>query len=279
MPLIIITGLPSSGKSVVCSEIKKFFESKNKNVHVISENVVINDSNLKKNVLYKDSGKEKEVRSIMKASFLRVISPDVLVIIDGLNYIKGYRYELYCATKSAKTTQCTLHCQTSSDTSWEYNIKRNLEDQYDKDVFDALVMRYEAPDSRNRWDSPLLYLMSDSTVPLQDLFDSLYCRKPPPPNQSTQCPPLGDTNFLFELDSMTKSVIDSIMSSKKLNMEGEIKIPGCDEYFLLSSDRNTSLPELLRLKRQFLSYVKLHPNLYNNNNLNKLFVQYLNSNM
>lgn len=279
MPLIIVTGFPASGKTHVSNELKRFFEEKNKTVKVISENDILKDKNLCKNELYKDSRQEKEIRSIIKSSFLREVSPDELIIIDGLNYIKGYRYELYCATKSAKTTQCTLHCQTGRATSWEYNLKRIPSEQYNEEIFNELILRYEPPDCRNRWDSPLFYLMSDSSLPFQDIYDALYCRKPPPPNQSTQCPPVSDTNFLHELDNTTKSVIECIMSNKKLNIEGEIKIPGCDEYFILSSDKSCSLPDLLRLKRQFLSYVKLHPTLYNNKSLTKLFVQYLNSNL
>ena len=255
------------------------FEEKKKEVMIISENDILRENNLSRNELYVDSKKEKEIRSIIKSNFLRVISPDKLIIIDALNYIKGYRYEIYCATKSAKTTQCTLYCQTGSNTAWEFNLKKNTCDQYSKEVFDGLVLRFEEPDSRNRWDSPLLYLMSDSSVPLQDLYDALYCRKPPPPNQSTQCPPLSDTNFLHDLDNAIKTVIECIMTNKKLNMEGEVKIPDCDECFVISSEKNITLPELIRLKRQFLSYVKLQPTLYNNKNLTKLFVQYLNSNL
>ncbi|KAK6619235.1 hypothetical protein RUM44_003617 [Polyplax serrata] len=279
MPLIVITGFPASGKTHVTNQLKQFFEKLDKKVVVISENDILRDNALCRNDLYKDSRKEKEIRSIIKSSFTRSISPDEITIIDGLNYIKGYRYELYCVTKSAKTTQCTLHCQTGPDAAWENNQKREESERYSREIFDALVLRYEPPDSRNRWDSPLFYLLSDSSVPLQDIQDALYSRKPPPPNQSTQCPPVSDTNFLHELDNTTKSVIDTILASKKLNMEGEIKIPGSDECFVLSTEKNTSLPELLRLRRQFLSYVKLHPTLYNNKSLSKLFVQYLNSNL
>lgn len=52
--------------------------------------------------------------------------------------------------------------------------------------FDALVLRFEAPDSRNRWDSPLFTILKDDPLPCEAISDALYKRKAPPPNQSTQ---------------------------------------------------------------------------------------------
>ena len=98
----------------------------------------------------------------------------------------GYRYELYCISKAAKTTQCTLHCDTNSEESWEWNFKRPESSQYSREVFDALVLRYEAPDSRNRWDSPLFTIHPDEELPFEHICGALFERKAPPPNQSTQ---------------------------------------------------------------------------------------------
>lgn len=52
--------------------------------------------------------------------------------------------------------------------------------------FDALVLRFEAPDSRNRWDSPLFTILKDDTLPFEEISDAVFKRKAPPPNQSTQ---------------------------------------------------------------------------------------------
>lgn len=279
MPVIILTGIPASGKTKTANELKEFFEGKSKKINLISENEVIKGMQMKKDDVYSDSKIEKEVRSIIRSNFTRTISQDEIMIIDALNYIKGYRYELYCASKGSKTTQCTIHCDANPGVAWDYNISRDSAEQYGKEVFDGLILRYEAPDSRNRWDAPLFSVCNNLTIPFQEIYEALFNRKPPPPNQSTQCPPLSETNFLYETDSLTQEIISSIISSKKLNLEGEISVPRCDEKFLLTSDKNTSLAELTRMKRQFLSYVKLHPKLYGHKGIAGLFVQYLNTNL
>lgn len=101
--------------------------------------------------------------------------------------------------------------------------------------FDALVLRFEAPDSRNRWDSPLFTILKDDTLPCEAISDALFKRKAPPQNQSTQSvglkmllvcfkmrififwtykcfffslqQPLSSANFLYELDKITQDVL------------------------------------------------------------------------
>lgn len=103
MPLIIIVGCPASGKSTRASELQTFFETvKEKTVHVISENEIVKGSGVAKNEVYEVSQKEKMIRADLKSNSLRKLNKNDLVIIDGGNYIKGYRYEIYCASKSAR---------------------------------------------------------------------------------------------------------------------------------------------------------------------------------
>lgn len=101
---------------------------------------------------------------------------------------------------------------------------------------DELVLRFEAPDSRNRWDSPLFAILKDDALPFEAISDAILKRKAPAPNQSTQsvrefgcrvivhfkCPgvflscrfphfslqqPLSSTNFMYELDKITQDVL------------------------------------------------------------------------
>jgi protein KTI12 len=45
----------------------------------------------------------------MKAGVERFLSKDVVVILDSMNYIKGYRYELYCIARAMRTPNCVVH--------------------------------------------------------------------------------------------------------------------------------------------------------------------------
>jgi hypothetical protein len=38
----------------------------------------------------------------------RVLARDSIVILDGMNYIKGWRYQLWCEAKASNTTCCVV---------------------------------------------------------------------------------------------------------------------------------------------------------------------------
>lgn len=38
----------------------------------------------------------------------RALGKDTFVIVDGMNYIKGWRYQLWCESKAAETTCCVV---------------------------------------------------------------------------------------------------------------------------------------------------------------------------
>jgi protein KTI12 len=40
------------------------------------------------------------------------MNKDTIVILDSLNYIKGFRYQLYCAAKEAGVRVCTVSAST-----------------------------------------------------------------------------------------------------------------------------------------------------------------------
>lgn len=57
---------------------------------------------------------------------------------------------------------------------------------FSNNSLDALILRFEAPDSRNRWDSPLFTIQQEDLLPFEAICDALFKRKAPPPNQSTK---------------------------------------------------------------------------------------------
>lgn len=204
MPLIIISGLPSSGKSRRATELRDYFVGRSKPAHIVTENMAIPKAGFQKNEYFASSQHEKVVRADLKSEAVRRLNKTDVVILDAGNYIKGYRYELYCASKAARTTQCTLFCGSTQPMAWQMNGNRTITEQpelaaiadvpldnscvaYTREIFDALCMRYEEPVPSSRWDAPLFMCMpTDERLDLDAIFAALFESKAPPPNQSTQ---------------------------------------------------------------------------------------------
>ena len=65
---------------------------------------------------------EKNARASLKAAVERELSKESVLIADDLNYIKGYRYELFCiaralgecSAQSLSETKCLMHSSKGS---------------------------------------------------------------------------------------------------------------------------------------------------------------------
>ena len=58
--------------------------------------------------MYRDARTEKDARAAEYSAVKRALGRDTIVIADGLNYIKGFRYQLYCEAKAVQTPSCVV---------------------------------------------------------------------------------------------------------------------------------------------------------------------------
>uniref|UniRef100_A0A8C6TFW2 Protein KTI12 homolog n=1 Tax=Neogobius melanostomus TaxID=47308 RepID=A0A8C6TFW2_9GOBI len=130
------------GKTQRTNQLKLYLEQNSKRkIHVVGDDTL----DLDRNAVYADSQKEKDARGSLKAEVERKVNKDDIVILDSLNYIKGYRYELFCLIKHAQTPHCLVYCLTSPEVSSKWNAQRDDSERYSQEVFDALVLRFEDP--------------------------------------------------------------------------------------------------------------------------------------
>lgn len=269
MPLVVLCGYPASGKTTRSQQLRDYLAKKHPSKKVIT--VDDHHDEIKRDSIYSDSHRERESRSNLKSSVQRYLNKDDVVIVDSVNYIKGFRYELYCVTKSCRTPHCVLYCVTDVDTSKKWNSFRKG-DQYGDRLLEELIMRFECPSSSNRWDKPLFSVLKHDEIPFEDICCALFENKPPPPNQSTQSQPLSSTNFLYELDKISQDIVAAFMASQKQSVFGDkFSIPECNTHIMLM--RTVTLSELQRHRRQFITYTKMHP--VEVSKLPSLFMQFL----
>ena len=58
--------------------------------------------------VYREARTEKEARATEYSAVKRALGKECIVIADGLNYIKGFRYQLYCEAKAVETPHCVV---------------------------------------------------------------------------------------------------------------------------------------------------------------------------
>ncbi|XP_012578215.1 PREDICTED: protein KTI12 homolog [Condylura cristata] len=348
MPLVVFCGLPYCGKSRRAELLRGALAAEGHTVYVVDDAAVLGAEDA---TVYSDAAREKALRGALRAAVERRLSRHDVVILDSLNYIKGFRYELYCLARAARTPLCLVYCVQPSrlsggpqvaDTeerrsrnlsvSWtprsekggrtlvagirvlgepqtvdsvngsaqdsvpkelgpeetraphlpavvtpefENSSKHMSSAFYPPELLEALMLRFEAPDSRNRWDRPLFTLVGlEEPLPLAEIRAALFENQAPPPHQSTQSQPLASSSFLHQLDQVTSQVLVGLMEAQKSALPGDfLKLPGTTEH--LRFTRPLTMAELSRLRRQFISYTKMHPNNENLPQLANMFLQYL----
>ncbi|KAK2590603.1 kti12, chromatin associated [Conoideocrella luteorostrata] len=223
MPLIIVSGLPTSGKSTRAKQLYDYLstriaesEPSKYRLHLISDDSLsisravydLSPNTVRLHTRSANSS-EKDARAALYGAVKRVLSDRDFVILDGLNYIKGWRYQLHCEAKAMRTPNCILRVACPVDQAREVNEERlrrtraqtekrdeekkddseperdpseleheggnNITEPYQPGNWDNLVFRYEEPNPMTRWDSPLFALLwDDDEAQTKRTFDDLW---------------------------------------------------------------------------------------------------------
>ncbi|KAJ1952661.1 kti12, chromatin associated [Linderina pennispora] len=282
MPLIILTGYPSSGKSTRAAELKQLFEQRisqpeNSN-RILTVQVVSDDQLGVPHSAYATANEEKKARGTVMSAVQRHLSRECIVIVDSLNYIKGFRYQLFCVAREMSTPHCVIHCAIPIEEARRINDSRQAQG-YDATVFEELVMRYEEPNAATKWDSPLFTIVQhmNDPIPFDKVWDAVVEKKAPPPTFATAVKPVTGGNYLFEFDRATQEVITAVLDAQKSGVPmSEIAAPGSGTKVQMPG-RNVTLAELRRLRRQFTNLNRMAtPKI---DRVPELFVDYLNTNL
>mmetsp|Transcript_18981 Transcript_18981/g.28433 ORF Transcript_18981/g.28433 Transcript_18981/m.28433 type:complete len:492 (+) Transcript_18981:105-1580(+) len=186
MPSLILTGNACTGKTTFATLLSE--RAKKHKSGLIQNTIIINETSARPDKTlyecYASSKEEKLTRSALKSEFDKYVLGDqkTLVILDSMNYIKGFRYELHCISKAAGEKHGVVWLLCGEDVAKSWNKQRRKDKDgnantsasgssddrkdyfYTEEMMDELMRRYEPPDQRNRWDRPLYRVDVHSTL-------------------------------------------------------------------------------------------------------------------
>ena len=121
MPLIIISGYPCCGKTSYCKRLEAYLKSCG-----VAKVIIINEEseNINKRLGYKEAFDEKKTRGALKSAVDHALDAECFVILDSMNYIKGYRYELFCISRSLRTPHCCVWVESDEVLASQWNESR-----------------------------------------------------------------------------------------------------------------------------------------------------------
>lgn len=270
--LIVVCGKPCAGKTSIALELKRRIESTLEHEVVLVDERTVNAGGptQTRDEAYANATKEKMTRGALRSEVDRVLHAiGPCVILDSMNAIKGFRYELWCAARAASSRYCVVYVESGDERCHELNRARRAnasEDGYSDDIVQDLCNRFEHPIAGNRWDSPLFtFRPTDSEAHREDVFDAIRAhvrgdaaRTTPSaralvPNKATQNAPLSETNWRHEMDRATQDIVDAILSAQQMNGGCFCSTHNFGEGLpTLRCCRLLTIAELRRRKRDFL---------------------------
>lgn len=291
--LILICGVPRSGKTFIAHELRDIIletQTKIQSVTVVTDfdtaitsttSATSSDEQKQQDKptrqsLYSEFKSEKKTRAQLRTSVERALStPKSIVIVDSLNYIKGFRYELYCVAKTASASYGVIHANASFETC----ISRDNcddEDKWGEELNKALNNRFEEPQARNRWDSPLFTIDTTEntsiTETLKSVVDSIFNTKGGKKGRrggskklvasmATRYNISPGVDAVANIDRVTRSaentLVDFIQSSNSPLIGSSVEIP--DASMPVRLQRWPNIKELRDMRRAFLSYSRMYP--------------------
>ncbi|KAF7062000.1 hypothetical protein CFC21_068645 [Triticum aestivum] len=295
MALVVMCGQPCSGKSEAAACLAAALRSSVPDVTVR----VIDESSLHlgRNESYKDMVVEKNLRGVLRSEVDRSVSRDGIIIVDSLNNIK-VRYELWCLARASGIRYCVFFCDTEVDHCRDWNVKRQEkgEPSYDNNIFEDLARRFERPDSRSRWDSPLFELFPsreeivESSPVIAEAVSYLTKKvdsktrdvKVLQPTIATQSVRTTEGNSLYEMDKATQEVVSAIVEAQSGGLGLAMnKISLGPDLPTINLQRSVGLPELRSLRRTFIKLAGQYslsgrPPPTDADSAKRMFVDYLN---
>ncbi len=151
--LLIMCGLPSSGKSTISKNLAALLEDKNG----ISTMVVSSDD-FRGMLSFSSKGFKPERELPVKVLYEKAIATGLengfLVISDDMNYYKSMRSELRQIAKRAEADYDIVFVDTSVEKAIEWNQERG--EPIPSSLIEEINQKFDPPKGDYRWDTPLV---------------------------------------------------------------------------------------------------------------------------
>ena len=211
--LIVMMGLPSSGKSTIANLLAKELTDKYE-----FPSIVIGTDDVRRLIPSQmeefDPSKEPFIKSSTLNSIQFGLENNYLVINDDMNYYKSMRHELMAIAEKNQAHFLLLHVEIPLETALEWNEKRGL--PIPQEVIRKVFDRFDRPGDY-QWDTPLVVIQADKISPevaVQEILVKLLpvIQSPLIPKSA---PPPTKPGLSEEIDKLTRNIVAQIAQKEK----------------------------------------------------------------
>lgn len=152
--LIILCGLPSSGKSRFSNELQSVFH--NSEHREFQELSIVDVDKIREREFGSDfrPENESEARKIAKIDAETILKSGKPVIVDDINYYNSMRHEFKAIADALQIPYYIIWIKTPLEICLEWN--ENRETQINDDIINDIATKFDEPGTKYAWDAPFL---------------------------------------------------------------------------------------------------------------------------
>lgn len=216
--LVILSGLPSSGKSTLAREIARILELE------LSMKTIIIESDAIRNMIpsYREQrfnpDHEPVVRSAMFSLIKHFLQQGYLVINDDMNYYKSMRHDLLEIAIEINISFGIIYVSTPREIALSWNEKRGL--PIPQDVIEDVYNKFDIPGKDYEWDMPILITDLSNTTPTIAANDAInlirdLIFKPSVKETKPVVEPSEEDKQKEAVDQLTRRIVSETIANKK----------------------------------------------------------------
>ena len=231
--LIILTGLPSAGKSTFSKNLAKILSRYNIDVIVLGSDLIRESFPV---------WRDKYEEFIRKATYSLIDSAlkHYWVIVDDTNYYNSMRRDLINIAKKYNKNYAIIYLKAPLEVLIRRNIERG--EKIPNEVIKKMYEKFDEPGKKYKWDKPFLIIDTTKDIDFNGIAKKLIEKSKETPKFYTLEENKDRTNNVFDkIDKETRKIVNEYIKSGKISKE--------------------KIKEVIELRKEFLKKIKRMENI------------------
>ncbi|MBB6067241.1 O-phosphoseryl-tRNA(Sec) kinase [Methanococcus maripaludis] len=253
--LIILTGLPSVGKSTFSKAFSKKMAEKN------IDNIILGTDLIRESFPVWKESYEEFIRDSNNYLIKEALKNNFSVIVDDTNYYNSKRRDLMNIAKECNVNYVTIYLKAPLDLLLKRNIERGQ--KIPNEVIKNMYEKFDTPGTKYAWDLPDITIDTTEKIDHEEILSQILeiNENKNLKIEEDKVPTLKTVESdLVKIDSLTRTIVGNLIKTGKIDKK-DIK--------LLSELRKSFLKDCKKIESENLDFEKIE----------KDFLDYLKENL
>lgn len=249
--LIILTGLPSVGKSTFSKAISKKMAEKN------IDNIILGTDLIRESFPVWKESYEEFIRDSNSYLIKKALGNNFNVIVDDTNYYNSKRRDLMNIAKECNVNYVTIYLKAPLNLLLKRNIERGH--KIPNEVITNMYEKFDTPGTKYAWDLPDITIDTTEKIDHEKILSQILeiNENKNLKIEENNIPKLKTIESdLQKIDSLTRHIVGNLIKSEKIDKKDIKLVSELRKSFLKEYKNNTSGElNFEKIEEDFLNYL------------------------